>query len=143
MELCDHSLASELKSRLMVDPNESLYIFKEIVDGVQYIHSKSFIHKDLKPENILFKFENRAHFIKINDFGLSKYVPTHFPIEHSGIKGTPGYRAPEQQDPKVTYNYKVDIFSLGIILTELYTNHFGLKISGKKMHFRLSHTERL
>jgi serine/threonine protein kinase len=121
MELCDHSLASELKSRHLVVPNESFNIFKEITDGVQYIHSNGIIHRDLKPENILIKFENGASFIKISDFGLSKCVSTPFPIKHSGIKGTPGYRAPEQQDPNVTYNYKVDIFSLGIILTELYT----------------------
>jgi len=123
MELCNHSLAFELKSRHTVVPNESLNIFKEIIDGVQYLHLNGIMHRDLKPENILIKRENGAYFIKISDFGLSKYVSTHLPIKHSGIKGTPGYRAPEQQDPKVTYNYKVDIFSLGIILTELYTNY--------------------
>lgn len=118
MELCDHSLADELKSRHQVELDESFKIFKQIIDGGQHLHLNKIIHRDLKPANILIQSET----IKISDFGLSKYVPNHLAIQHSGIKGTPGYRAPEQQDPSVTYNYKVDIFSLGIILAELYTN---------------------
>ncbi len=99
MELCHHSLASELKSRYTVVPVESFNIFKEIIDGTQYMNPKGIIHRDLKPENILIKVKNGAYSIKISDFGLSKFVPTHLPMKHSGIKGTHGYRAPEQQDP--------------------------------------------
>jgi serine/threonine protein kinase len=76
MKLCVHSLASELKSRHTVVPNKSFNIFKELIDGVQYIHLMGIIHRDLKPENILTKFENGAPFIKISDFCLSKYVST-------------------------------------------------------------------
>jgi serine/threonine protein kinase len=92
-------LASELKSRYTVVPVESFNIFKEIIDGTQYMNPKGIIHRDLKPENILIKVKNGAYSIKISDFGLSKFVPTHLPMKHSGIKGTHGYRAPEQQDP--------------------------------------------
>ena len=69
------------------------FYFKQMLQGIHYIHSRGFSHRDLKPENILL---DKNFNIKIVDFGFA------CPLEGrdgSGINrsqiGTPGYMAPE------------------------------------------------
>jgi len=66
-------------------------IFKQLLLGLQYIHSKNVIHRDLKLENILL---NRKGLVKICDFGVSKLLedPEDKTTE---CCGTPAYMAPE------------------------------------------------
>ncbi|GIY62988.1 eukaryotic translation initiation factor 2-alpha kinase 3 [Caerostris extrusa] len=99
-------------------------MFCQIVSAMHYVHKKGLMHRDLKPSNIYFSLEG---LIKIGDFGLA----TQFDIyggeysstsglfsSHSYDIGTRMYMSPEQSSKK-KYNYKTDIFSLGIILFEL------------------------
>lgn len=43
-------------------------LFRQLLDGLSYIHSENIIHRDIKPENILF---DQSFNLKICDFGLS------------------------------------------------------------------------
>lgn len=115
MELCDCDVDSKLKRRSAIDDKWNRKIFKQLVAGVGYLHSKKIIHRDLKPANILLKGDT----VKISDFGLAKGGVFTFTINHTTGMGTPAYMAPEVHTG--TYDKTVDIYSLGIILVELYT----------------------
>jgi serine/threonine protein kinase len=119
-ELCDSTLQEQLEGRYTIKPLVNDSIFLDILYGVNYLHDSGFIHRDLKPKNILVKFENGKNVYKITDFGLGKFVDVRSRAMVSAPRGTPFYRAPEQISGK-TITTKVDIFSLGIILAELYT----------------------
>ena len=86
--------------------------FIEICEGVKYIHSKNIIHRDLKPKNIFLTKDNH---IKIGDFGISKKIGND--LTKSQV-GTITYFSPEIVQGK-DYDYKTDIWDLGIILYEL------------------------
>lgn len=138
MELCSKNLADWLAARnqrlaapesaessVSIIP-EAMNIFKQILNGVEYMHSKGFIHRDIKPQNILFDLEGSL--VKIGDFGLATRTnqqesSTHqFPWAsqsgHTQVEGTSLYAAPEQRR-QASYDSKVDIYSLGLVLTEL------------------------
>uniref|UniRef100_A0A8C3CVK8 non-specific serine/threonine protein kinase n=1 Tax=Cairina moschata TaxID=8855 RepID=A0A8C3CVK8_CAIMO len=85
--------------------------FLQILEGVNYIHSKGLIHRDLKPQNI---FISRDGQIKIGDFGLVTSV-TYETL--TGNQGTKSYMAPEQVFDK--YGREVDIYALGLIWFEI------------------------
>ena len=89
-------------------------ISKQIINGVSYFESLGIVHQDLKLENIMVKKCNNNNNIniKIIDFGLSIIMSNN--EFTSGRVGTPNYMAPEIINGD-EYNYKIDIWSLGII----------------------------
>ena len=97
------------------------YFFKQMLQGIHYIHSRGFSHRDLKPENILL---DKNFNVKIVDFGFA------CPLEGrdgSGINrsqiGTPGYMAPEIIAKQPYQGQVVDIFALGVILFIMRSGH--------------------
>ena len=86
-------------------------IFNELLDAIEYFHSKQIIHRDLKPSNIL--ITNNGNNVKIIDFGLSD---TDDYVILKQAAGTRKYAAPEQLIPDNIIDCRADIYSLGIIL---------------------------
>ncbi|XP_050546208.1 eukaryotic translation initiation factor 2-alpha kinase isoform X2 [Daktulosphaira vitifoliae] len=130
MQLChQNSLREWLKDNTTNrNMNYILDIFRQIVQAVEYVHLQGLIHRDLKPSNIFFSLDGQ---IKIGDFGLvtemiesdegdSSYdgKKKKFNEQHTDLVGTQLYMSPEQL-LGMSYNYKVDIYSLGVIFFEL------------------------
>ncbi|ETE69773.1 Eukaryotic translation initiation factor 2-alpha kinase 4, partial [Ophiophagus hannah] len=137
MEYCEKStLRDTIDQGLYQDVNRLWRLFREILDGLAYIHEKGMIHRDLKPVNIFLDSEDH---VKIGDFGLATDHPANTvdskpgeevsnqnvvnndPLGNlTGMVGTALYVSPEVQgSTKSTYNQKVDLFSLGIIFFEM------------------------
>lgn len=74
-------------------------------------------HKDIKPNNIIIDNEHKLHLM---DFNISVSLP-------NKIEGTPLYKAPEMETSKTVSRRKVDVFSIGVILYQYYTQRIPLK----------------
>ena len=86
--------------------------------GLQYLHSKGYIHRDMKLENILLLGDLNSGFIaKIADFGLSRETD----LNMTPGRGTCMYMAPEMVEDPVQYTNKVDVYSSSIIVFEVFT----------------------
>ncbi|SPQ98485.1 non-specific serine/threonine protein kinase [Plasmodiophora brassicae] len=90
----------------------------ELVAALHYLHSHRVIHRDMKPQNILI---GAGGSVKLCDFGFARSLSTHS-ICMTSIKGTPLYMAPELVQEK-PYDHTVDLWSLGVILYELFAGH--------------------
>ncbi len=91
-------------------------IAKQLVQIIAFAHSQNLIHGDLKPNNIMITPDGN---VKLLDFGLSRVLTSG--QEPSRISGTLPYMAPEQITGE-NVDEQTDIYALGIILYQLFTN---------------------
>lgn len=114
MEYCDYDLFAIVMSNKMTE-NEINCCFKQILNGLRYIHSIGLAHRDLKLDNCVI---NKDGIVKIIDFGSAvvyQYPFSNKLIEATGIVGSDPYLAPEvcvfnTYDPR-----PVDIWSIAIM----------------------------
>jgi serine/threonine protein kinase len=90
-------------------------IMKQCLEALAFIHSLNLIHCDIKPENIVIKSYSRCE-VKIIDFGSSCFTSDHL----TSYIQSRSYRAPEVI-LGVPYGQKIDLWSLGCVLAELYS----------------------
>ncbi|MCX6159179.1 MAG: serine/threonine-protein kinase [Ignavibacteriae bacterium] len=96
-----------------------LNIFKQILSGFEYAHSKGVIHRDIKPSNIILQTNNIP---KILDFGIAKIIQGDVNLTRTGVKmGSILYMSPEQILGN-EIDIRTDIYSLGILLYEMLTS---------------------
>jgi tRNA A-37 threonylcarbamoyl transferase component Bud32 len=88
-------------------------IIKIIAQGVQYLNQFGIVHRDLKPENIVFEKEDDIKSIKIIDLGVAITLP--YGKQSADPIGTLAFIAPEMYTHN-SYSYKVDVWSIGILL---------------------------
>ena len=109
------NLFSFVKKRRKLSEKTAKFLFRQIIQGIKYIHSKNIVHRDIKLENILIDVNNN---IKICDFGIGKILDNKNKKLHDQC-GTPMYMAPEillSTKEKGYDAFPVDLWSAGIAL---------------------------
>ena len=110
------NLFSFVKKRRKLNEKTAKFLFKQIIQGIKYIHNNHIVHRDIKLENILIDLNNN---IKICDFGIGKILENPNNTILYDQCGTPMYMAPEilLSNRNTGYEaYPVDIWSAGIAL---------------------------
>jgi eukaryotic-like serine/threonine-protein kinase len=124
MEFVDGQTLRERKSS--VSFKQAMDIGIQIADGLAAAHEKGIVHRDIKPENIMIRKDGIA---QIMDFGLAKLrgaAGVSRLTKEGSTVGTAGYMSPEQVQGQDA-DHRSDIFSLGVLLYELFTGQLPFK----------------
>ncbi|XP_028097655.1 CBL-interacting serine/threonine-protein kinase 23-like isoform X4 [Camellia sinensis] len=107
-------LFDKISSKGRLKEDEARKYFQQLINAVNYCHSRGVFHRDLKPENLLLDANG---ILKVSDFGLSA-LPQQ--VREDGLLhttcGTPNYVAPEVIKNKGYDGAKADLWSCGVIL---------------------------
>ncbi len=110
-----------------INQHKAIDIGIQVAEGLSAAHEKGIVHRDIKPENIMIRKDGIA---QIMDFGLAKLRAggskiTRLTKEGSTV-GTAGYMSPEQVQGQES-DHRSDIFSLGVMLYEMFTGELPFK----------------
>lgn len=109
-----HADLGSLEDRLTDGPlpvQEALRLGAELARGAADLHAAGLLHRDIKPSNVLFRSTAGKPRLLIADLGLSRDMAKGSRFTFAA--GTLGYMAPEQNDPDVVIDERVDVFGVG------------------------------
>ncbi|KAK2992808.1 hypothetical protein RJ640_009105 [Escallonia rubra] len=130
------SLANLYQKYHLKDSQVSAYT-RQILNGLNYLHSRNVIHRDIKCANILV---DASGSVKLSDFGLAKATKLN---DVKSCKGTPYWMAPEVVNRKNRgYGLAADIWSLGCTVLEMLTSQIPYShLEGMQALFRIGRGE--
>jgi len=111
------NLKSMIQMMGQLSVGKTIFVAKQVCEGLAEAHRLGVIHRDLKPSNIMIDKEGNAH---IMDFGIARSIETEDITRTEARIGTPKYMSPEQMEGK-ELDRRSDIYSLGVILYEMVT----------------------
>ena len=115
-----------------------IIILKGVINGLIYLHNRNIMHRDITPDNIMIDNNN---VVKITDFGISKKCNNLDELAKGSLRGKTHYTSPEiskayfKGQQYTNYNFKTDIFSLGVTMFNIMTFDFPLNINKKTKTF--------
>ena len=125
MEYVDgEDLATLLRRIGRLPQDKAVQLAREMCMGLQAAHELGIVHRDLKPSNVMIDGRGRA---RLTDFGLAALASGMGSEDTSA--GTPAYMAPEQL-LGVEATMKSDLYSLGLVLYELFTGKAAFEAGG-------------
>lgn len=114
MDYIDGSDLSQLIQHEKLSLNSKINLLIQICKGMATAHKNGVIHRDIKPSNIVVDTENH---LRILDFGIAWLAASGKP---ENIVGTPDYMSPEQFTSPESVTHLSDIYSLGVIMYEIF-----------------------
>ena len=114
-----------------LDPTTAVEYVIQACEGLTAAHVQSIVHRDIKPGNLFLTERGGIRDVKVLDFGISKAGVRKNTLEDvdlmtgdtTQIMGSPHYMSPEQIRSTKDVDTRADIWSLGVVLYELITNH--------------------
>ena len=122
MEFVEGTNLADAIYQNLYDFNTKVDLTIQICKGVAYAHKLEVIHRDIKPANVIVDDEGYARLL---DFGIASFFEKDGDSsdENRLILGTEAYMAPEAHKGVSATTKQSDIFSLGIVMFELFTGH--------------------
>ncbi len=132
MEYIDgEDLGSLLRRIGRLPSDKAIEIARELCAGLAAAHEKGVLHRDLKPSNVMIDGRGK---VRLTDFGIASMTGHLDPVD--ARHGTPAFMAPEQWTAKEV-SIKSDIYSLGLVLYELFTGKRAFTADTAKEMIRL------
>jgi len=110
-------LKSMIRMMGQLSSGKTIFIAKQVCEGLSEAHRLGVVHRDLKPQNIMIDRDGNA---RVMDFGIARSLKTKGITAAGVMIGTPEYMSPEQVEGK-DVDQRSDIYSLGVILYEMVT----------------------
>ena len=126
MELLEgQSLGKLLEEAKLLEVGLACELVAQAAEAMQAAHDAGIIHRDLKPDNVFVTTRDGRPFIKVLDFGISKFATSSgvsaMPTRAGVMMGSPAFMSPEQMLSSEDVDARSDVYALGVVLYQCLT----------------------